>query len=264
MRLAQEVHWLLRTFRPIYWSPLQSKKVLTQIPSFVFLLHRTCSWDENSKKERTIPGTPYARVASRYCVSVNSAAVEKCTPFYGIRSVTCCCFQLSDAPRLVELQQYPGFFTSQLTPLPHCLHVSDVLERVVSAQNLKAKVRFWKQQYVIGSVATGAFESSVPQSIVVPRKCFITFIKIIIKTKTLLPKNAFCTSKPQNLPTGLYRINKYREVSVEFFMFLWMPYSICAHLSSVVVLVKITVRLAFFNFLQDLFIYSTIFFSFIF
>nr|CAB3262816.1 uncharacterized protein LOC100183672 [Phallusia mammillata] len=43
--------------------------------------------------------------------------------------------QQSDAPRLVELQQYPGFSPSRLTPLPHSLAATTVLDHVISAQD---------------------------------------------------------------------------------------------------------------------------------
>lgn len=52
----------------------------------------------------------------------------------------------SDAPRLVELQQYPGFHPAAYNPLPHSLAASTVLDRVLSAQvELKETPVFYRQ-----------------------------------------------------------------------------------------------------------------------
>lgn len=49
----------------------------------------------------------------------------------------------SDAPRLVELQQFPGWNKKKCAPLPHSLETSKVLDHVLAAQpDLKQKMTF--------------------------------------------------------------------------------------------------------------------------
>ncbi|XP_039262918.2 protein FAM227A-like [Styela clava] len=52
----------------------------------------------------------------------------------------------SDAPRLVELQQFPGWNKKKCAPLPHSLQTNKVLDNVVAAQpDLKHKVAFRRE-----------------------------------------------------------------------------------------------------------------------
>ncbi|XP_076810530.1 protein FAM227A-like [Clavelina lepadiformis] len=54
----------------------------------------------------------------------------------------------SDTPRLVELQQYPGFTKSYVTPLPHSLETTTVLDHVMSAQHDLKRKPIYRQQIV--------------------------------------------------------------------------------------------------------------------
>nr|NP_001157732.1 uncharacterized protein LOC100183672 [Ciona intestinalis] len=52
----------------------------------------------------------------------------------------------SDAPRLVELQQYPGFVQNRHSPLPHGLEATVVIDHVISAQtDLKRKPTYQQE-----------------------------------------------------------------------------------------------------------------------